>query len=148
MKKISLLFLILLCIAVTLCGCTERDFVKATDGDFSVSLPNDVIGADNDNDSSATVSAEETDFIGVWRLNTVSSGASNTTYSNSYYIFSEDGSYSLAISGQTSSGRFSVNDDTLYLGNTPLTFEFDGDELTLYTKSGKVHNLTKINEGE
>lgn len=146
MKKMSFLFLMLLCLALTLCGCSDRDFVKATDGDFSVTLPPEVTGENSESASSATITAEESDFVGVWKLNTITTGSSNTTYSNSYYIFADDGSYSLTIDGQTSSGRFSVKDDTLYLGNTPLTYTIKDDELTLVTRNEKIHKLTKINK--
>lgn len=149
MKKTLFIFLILLLIIVSLCGCGEKDFVKAKDGDFSVTLPPEVISGLENNSSGEgepQVSAEEADFLGVWKLNEISDRGATTTYNNSYFIFSDDGSYSLAISGETTSGRFSVKDDTLYLGNTPVKYKFEENNLTLSTRNNKTHKLTKIEQ--
>ena len=147
MKNTLFLILISLFIVAALCGCGQRDFVKAKDGDFSVTLPPEVISGLKNNSSGegeAQVNAEEEDFVGVWKLHEISDGASTTSYNNSYYIFADDGSYSLAIAGQTSSGRFSVKDNILYLGNTPLTYTIKDTELTIQTRSGKTHKLSRI----
>ena len=149
MKKTLCLILILCFIVAALCGCGEKNFVKAKDGDFSVTLPPEVVSGLQNNSSGEgdpQVNAEEKDFVGVWKLHQISDGGSTTTYNNSYYIFADDGSYSLAIAGQTSSGRFSVKDDVLYLGNTPLTYTIKNDELTLHTRNNKTHMLTKIEQ--
>jgi hypothetical protein len=149
MKKTICLILILLFVITALCGCGEKNFVKAKDGDFSVTLPPEVISGLQNNSSGEgepQISAEEKDFVGVWKLHHISDGGSITTYNNSYYIFADDGSYSLAIAGQTSSGRFSVKDNTLYLGNTPLTYTIKNDELTLRTRNNKTHVLSKIEQ--
>ena len=149
MKKSLCLILILVFIVTALCGCGEKNFVKAKDGDFSVTLPPEVASGLQNNSSGEDdpqVNAEEKDFVGVWKLLQISDGGSTTTYNNSYYIFADDGSYSLAIAGETSSGRFSVKDNVLYLGNTPLTYTIKNDELTLHTRNNKTHVLTKIEQ--
>ena len=150
MKKTLCLIFILLLVASCLCGCGQKDFVKAKDGDFSVTLPPEVISGLKNNNSSGEgdvqVSAEEADFVGVWKLHQISDSGSTISYNNSYYIFADDGSYSLAIAGETTSGRFSVKDNVLYLGNTPLTYTINNTELTLQTRNGKVHKLSKIEQ--
>ena len=150
MKKLLCLAIILLFVITCLGGCKDKDFVKADkDSDFSVSLPENVTNGGKENisgEGKPQVSEEERDFVGIRKLNEISDSSSTITYNNSYYIFSEDGSYSLTIANQTSNGRFSVNQGTLYLGNTPLTFKFNGDELTLYTQNNKTQKLTKIKQ--
>lgn len=146
MKKISLL-LILVCIFL-LCGCAEKDFVKATDGEFSVSMSNEEVSDTSGSEEPVIeeVTEEAKAFFGIWKLNTIADGGSSTNYTNSYYIFNPDGTYSLTVGGQSSAGRFSVKDNTLHLGNSTLSFVMDRTQLTLITKSGKTHILTKIQE--
>ena len=151
MKK-TILFLLILTCCFSFCGCTPKDYVKAneTEGDFSVSVPPDAFG--NSQNSSAgqnnVLNEESLALVGVWKLENIISAGAVTTYSNSFYVFTQSGSYTANAGGEVEAGRFFALDGIVYFGSTPVKYNLTENTLILETSSSKIHTLTKVESQE
>lgn len=143
MQKLGLLLtLFCLCLAF-LVGCgSQKDYLKFGQDDITVSLPEKPIKSDTSN--SQSIEEKEKELQGVWKLLSVTVNNKTTQYDNSYYIFNKDGSYAINLDNNTTFGEYSVKEDGLHLGSSVLTYQKDGNHLTLTTQSGKVHALTLV----
>lgn len=146
MKK-TLLFLLIISCCFSFCACKNKDYLKAneTEGDFSVSVPSDAFG--NGQNGSAgengILNNESLALVGVWKLENIISAGSVTTYNNSFYVFTETGSYTASAGSELEGGRFFALDGILYFGSTPVKYTISGNTLILETETGRVHTLTK-----
>ncbi len=140
MKRI-ISVLIILSLIFTVTGCAPSGYLKSTDGDITVTLPENVT-------SEEFVLPEEAKvLIGKWNLVSITNGENAQTYENSYYKFYDDGNLTLVISGQKDAKqKFKFIENELYIANKPVTYKVENDTLTINTGEGKIHKLTKIAE--
>lgn len=140
-KAMCLCFLV--CLVV--CGCQDGGYVKATKEDFTLSLPD--TSSSQGSEENRVLTPEEMSFVGVWKLDSAEEDYKETFYNDAYYAFNEDGSYSLKVADESAKGTFRIEDGILKLSkHGSLQYSFDGLSLTLVTKSGTKHNLTKMSE--
>jgi hypothetical protein len=140
MKRIFLIFTVL-ALFITLVGCAPSGYIKSTDGDITVSLP------EFNNDDEFVLPEEGKVLIGKWNLDSITINDTEQTYENSYYIFYDNGSVTLKVGDQEDTKqKFKFEENVLYISDSPVTFVAENDILTITTADNKIHKLTKMAE--
>lgn len=136
------LFGILLCLifVFSLSACAPGGYLNSTDGGITVSLPEKT-------DNNPQYSEEQKLILGKWNVVSITNAGSVTTYTDSYYHFSENGKCTVMLNGNKNDGGFSFNEQgLLVIDGSPVTYTIDGDTLTITTASGAIHLLQKVAE--
>lgn len=140
--KRSIVALVIMVLLFTLTGCFQSGYIKSTDGDITVSLPEFTY-----NDSAFVIPEEAKVILGKWNLVSITTNGNEQTFENSYYVFYDDGNVTLKVGEQQDTKqKYKFVENKMYIANSPVTYTVENDTLTITTSENKIHKLTKIAE--